>query len=156
LIEAGEPVLGVIAVPPLSELYWAIQGGGAWRDGVRVSVRDAEMFHDQDNVCLGTNAMRAVDPRTVPGRLRNLGSACCEAVFTASGRLAACTFLGEQTHDVAAAAVIVSEAGCRFGTIEGRELTLKEFVAETPIRVPTFVAPPRRLALLMARARRLA
>src|SRR3954447_13739953 len=81
LIDAGEPVLGVIAVPPLGELYWATKGGGAWRDGVRLEAKDAEVIHNQDNVCLGTNAMRAIDPRSLPGRLRDIGSACSEQVF---------------------------------------------------------------------------
>src|SRR5262249_57095418 len=81
LLDAGEPVLGVIAVPPLGELYWASRGGGAWRDGVRLRAEDAETFHNQDNVCVGTNALRALDPRSLPGRLRDLGSACCEAAF---------------------------------------------------------------------------
>src|SRR4051812_41440391 len=62
LIDAGEPVLGVIAIPPLNELFWATKGGGAWKDGHRLQAHDADSFHDQDNVCLGTNAMRTVDP----------------------------------------------------------------------------------------------
>ncbi|MBX6316424.1 MAG: inositol monophosphatase [Isosphaeraceae bacterium] len=155
LLDAGEPVLGVIAIPPLGELYWAIRGGGAWRDGHRIEARDAETFHGQDNVCLGTNAMRAIDPRSMPGRLRDLGSACSELAFTASSRLQCCTHLGEQAHDLAAGAVIAAEAGCHFGTIDGRELSPAEFLAETPVRVPTFVAAPRRLRALMAMARRL-
>ena len=154
LIDDGEPVLGVIAVPPLRELYWATKGGGAFRDGQKLVAHDAEIFHEQDNVCLGTNAMRAVDPRSLTGRLRDIGSACCEMVFTASNRLQASTFLGEQTHDVAAGAVIVSEAGCGFATIDGRYLSAAEFVSETPIKVPTFVAPPGRLKALVASARR--
>ncbi len=155
MIDAGEPALGVIAIPPLGELFWAVKGQGAFRDGQRLDVRDADEFHDQDNVCLGTNAMRAVDPRTVPGRLRDLGSACCELTFTAAGRLAASTFLGEAAHDVAAGVVITTEAGCAIGTIDGRRLTPAEMVAATPVAVPTFIAPPRRLAFLMAHARRL-
>jgi fructose-1,6-bisphosphatase/inositol monophosphatase family enzyme len=155
LIDAGEPVLGVIAVPPLDELFWAVKGEGAWLAGVRLFAHDADTFHNQDNVCLGTNAMRAVDPRSVPGRLRDLGSACCELTFTASNRLQACTFLGEAAHDVAAGAVIATEAGCRFGTIDGRLLSAAEFVAETPVSTPTFIAPPRRLQALQKRARRL-
>lgn len=155
LLVAGEPVLGVIAIPPLGELFWAVKGGGAWRDGVQVWARDADVFHPQDNVCVGTNALRVVDPRSLPGRLRDLGSACCELAFVASSRLSVCTFLGEQTHDVAAGAVLTAEAGCRFGTLDGRWLSPAEFVAETPVRVPTFIAPPRRLAALMAAARRL-
>jgi fructose-1,6-bisphosphatase/inositol monophosphatase family enzyme len=153
LIDDGEPTLGVIAIPPLGELYWASKGGGAWRDGVRIAVADSDKFHTQDNLCVGTNALRALDPRTLPGRLRDLGSACCEQAFVACGRLVACTFLGEATHDVAAGAVIVSEAGARFATIDGEHLTPTQFVARTPVPRPTFVAPPRRLEALLKVAR---
>jgi myo-inositol-1(or 4)-monophosphatase len=155
LIDAGEPVLGVIGIPPVGELFWAVKGAGAWRDGERLQARDADAFHNQDNVCVGTNALRVIDPRTLPGRLRDLGTACCEAAFVACNRLQVCTFLGEGTHDIAAGTVIAAEAGCGFGTADGRHLTPAEFVAETPVRAVTFVAPPRRLALLMAEARRL-
>lgn len=155
LIDTGEPVLGVIVIPPLNERFWAVKGQGAWRDGVRLAALDADAFHGQDNVCVGTNALRALDPRSLPGRLRDLGSACCEITFTACNRLQACTFLGEATHDVAAGAVIAAEAGCAFGTIDGCILSTAEMVAQTPVKTPTFVAPPRRLKALMAAARRL-
>jgi myo-inositol-1(or 4)-monophosphatase len=155
LIVRGEPTLGVIAVPPLGELYWGVNGGGAWLDGRRLAAPDAEAFHNQDNMCVSTNALRVVDPRTLPGRLRDLGSACCEQIFVAADRLQACTFLGEQAHDVAAGVVIAREAGCRFGTIDGEELSAAEMVRRTPIKIPTFVAPPRRLETLMRTARRL-
>jgi len=153
LIDDGQPVLGVIAIPPLGELYWAVKGHGAWCDGDRLQARDADAFHTQDNVCLGTNAMRTVDPRSVTGRLRDLGSACCEQVFVAANRLQACVFLGEQTHDVAAGVVISSEAGCEFGTLGGERLSPAEMVRRTPVATPTFVAPPRRLAAILRDAR---
>jgi myo-inositol-1(or 4)-monophosphatase len=155
LIVAGEPVLGVIAVPPLGELYWAVKGGGAWLDGRRLRALDANEFHNQDNVCVGTNALRVVDPRTLPGRLRDLGSACCEQSFVAANRLQACTLLGEATHDIAAGLVVATEAGCCFGTLAGEHLLAAEMLRRTPITCPTFVAAPRRLAALMAMARSL-
>jgi myo-inositol-1(or 4)-monophosphatase len=153
LLARGEPVLGVIAVPPLRELFWAVKGAGAWLDGRRLHAQDASSFHNQDNVCVGTNALRAVDPRSLPGRLRDLGSACCEQVFVAADRLQACTLLGEQAHDVTAGVVIASEAGCQFATITGEHLSPAEMVRRTPIIQPTFVAAPRRLAALLAMAR---
>jgi fructose-1,6-bisphosphatase/inositol monophosphatase family enzyme len=153
LIENGEPVLGVIAIPPLNELYWAVKGSGAYRDGVRLTCRDADEFHNQDNVCLGTNAMRAVDTRTLPGRLRDLGSACCEQTFLAANRLQATTMMGEHAHDLAAGVVIAGEAGCLFANIEGEMLTAAEVVKRTPVSIPTFIAPPRRLAALLKTAR---
>ena len=153
LIENGQPVLGVIAIPPLAELYWAVKGQGAWLDGKQLQARDAESIHRQDNICLATNAMRAIDTRSFPGRIRDLGSACCEQVFVAANRLQACTFLGEATHDIAAGVVISSEAGCVFGTLGGERLDPAEMVRRTPITTPTFVAPPRRLQVLERLAR---
>ena len=150
LIDHGEPVLGVIALPPLGELYWATRGGEPLR-----CAPDHDGFHTQDNVCIGTNALRVIDPRSVVGRLRDLGSCCTELVWVACGRLVAVCHLGEKAHDLAAGVVIAHEAGCRFGTIEGRTLSPSELIAETPIRVPTFTAPPRRLQALMASAKRL-
>jgi 3'(2'), 5'-bisphosphate nucleotidase len=32
LIEQGEPVLGVVLAPALELLYWAVKGGGAWKE----------------------------------------------------------------------------------------------------------------------------
>ena len=153
LIDRGEPVLGVIAIPPLGELYWAVQGQGAWRNGQRLLAHDAAEIHNQDNICIGTNALRVIDPRSVPGRLRDLGTACCEQVFVAASRLQACAFLGEATHDIAAGVVISSEAGCAFGTLAGERLSPAEMVRRTPIPTTTFVAPPRRLDTLMRLAR---
>lgn len=40
LIEDGEPVLGVVLAPALDLLYWAVKGGGAWREeGTRPAER---------------------------------------------------------------------------------------------------------------------
>jgi fructose-1,6-bisphosphatase/inositol monophosphatase family enzyme len=153
LIVNGDPALGVIAIPPLGELYWAVKGQGAWLDGQRLLAGDADTFHSQDNMCVGTNALRAIDPRSLQGRLRDLGSACCEQVFVAANRLQACTFLGEATHDIAAGVVISNEAGCVFGTLDGEKLNPSEMVRRTPIATPTFVAPPRRLEALWRMAR---
>ncbi len=32
LVEDGQPVFGVVLAPALELLYWAVQGGGAWRE----------------------------------------------------------------------------------------------------------------------------
>ncbi len=153
LLDAGVPVLGVIAIPPLGELFWATRGGGAWCDGRPIEAHEADTFHSHDNVGVATNALRSLDLRTVPGRIRDLGSACTELAFVSCGRLRAAIFQGEQAHDLAAGAVIASEAGCRFGPIDGPVLSPSEFVAKTPVRVPTIIAPPQRFERLRADVR---
>jgi 3'(2'), 5'-bisphosphate nucleotidase len=42
LIEDGEPVLGVVLAPALDLLYWAVKGGGAWREA---GAGSAERIH---------------------------------------------------------------------------------------------------------------
>ncbi len=153
LIDDGQPVLGVIAIPPLGELYWATHGSGAWRDGERLHALDADFIHDQDNICVGTNALRAVDPRSLKGRLRDLGSACCEQAFVASNRLQASILLGEHAHDVAAGVVLATEAGCHYAAITGERLSPAEVVRSTPISRPVLLAPPQRLEILLGMAR---
>ncbi len=153
LVDGDEPILGVIAIPPLGELFWATKGSGAFRDGERLSARDADRFHDQDNVCVGTNALRAVDPRSLPGRLRDLGSACCEQSFVACNRLQATILMGEHPHDVAAGIVITSEAGCAYATLDGKRLSPAQMFRQTPVATPTLVAAPKRLEALLKLAR---
>jgi myo-inositol-1(or 4)-monophosphatase len=149
----GEPVLGVIAIPQLDETYHAVSGQGAYLNHKRIFASDAPTFHPQDNVGIDCNSLRTIDPRTMPGRLRTMGSACCELVFVAAGRFVSTTFKGEHRHDVMAGSVIVSEAGCHFGRIDGTILTTKQFVENTPIQIPTFIAPPQRLKWLMENAK---
>ena len=149
----GTPVLGVIAIPSLGETYHAVVSQGAYLNDKRIYARDSDSFHAQDNVGVDSNAARALDTRTLPGRLRTMGSACCELAFTACGRFVCTTFRGELRHDLMAGAVITGEAGCEFGRVDGRKLTPEEFVGETPIEVPTFIAPPKRLKWLMENVR---
>lgn len=156
LLDRGEPVAGAIAIPPLGEVYHATRGGGAWRNGERLGrLSDATEFHPQDNVSLSTNALRTLDPRSAPGRLRDLGSACCEMAFLASGRLKLSIFQGEHAHDVAAGTVLLSETGCAFRRFDGEWLTAREFVARTPVPSPTLLGTPGRLEALAGRLRRL-
>jgi myo-inositol-1(or 4)-monophosphatase len=153
LVDGELPAVGVIAVPPLRELFWASQGAGAWLDGQRIHSVDAHRFHDHDNVSVSTNALRSLDARTIPGRIRDLGSACCELAFVSCGRVRASIFQGEQTHDLAAGAVIAAEAGCRFARLDGPFLSAGEFVLNAPITSPTLIAPPGRLQALKASVR---
>lgn len=154
LLDDAQPAVGVIAIPPLGELFWASHGGGAWLDGKPIRAVDAASFHEHDNVSASTNALRVLDPRSIPGRIRDVGSACCELAFVSCGRVRASIFLGEQTHDLAAGAVIAAEAGCVFARLGGSSpLTPGEFVLQAPIKTPTFIAPPGRLAALKPRVR---
>ena len=75
LIDQGEPVLGVIAIPPLGELFWAVKGQGAWLDGQRLTASDAA--DDSTTRTISASAPTPCGP-SIRGRCR-AGSATWEA-----------------------------------------------------------------------------
>lgn len=121
----GELVLGCVYCPRLSEMYTAVKGMGAFRNG--------EPIHVSEKTCLrdalvgmsfahrvetdGNRMMRAIPAlRESVSDMRRLGSAALDLCFTASGRYEAFMELGLHIYDIAAGMVIVREAG---GTVAG-------------------------------------
>jgi myo-inositol-1(or 4)-monophosphatase len=124
----GERHLGVVYDPQLDELYHAVRGGGAFRNGrpVRVS-RETRL----DRALLATGFAydrreSEVDNLNYFGAflkharaLRRDGSAALDLSYVASGRLDGYWELKLQPWDVAAGALLVEEAGGCFGDFSG-------------------------------------
>jgi myo-inositol-1(or 4)-monophosphatase len=124
LVEAGRPVAGVVHAPALSETYAASRGGGATLNGVaiRVSARDslagARIAGPKPMVqsierAIGTSLI--LEPK--------IPSLAYRMALVASGVLDL-ALASEQSHDwdIAAADVILGEAGGRLAEASGRPL----------------------------------
>jgi myo-inositol-1(or 4)-monophosphatase len=124
LVEAGRPVAGVVHAPALSETYAASRGGGATLNGVaiRVSARDslagARIAGPKPMVqsierAIGTSLI--LEPK--------IPSLAYRVALVASGVLDL-ALASEQSHDwdIAAADVILGEAGGRLAEASGRPL----------------------------------
>jgi myo-inositol-1(or 4)-monophosphatase len=115
LLERGEPVVGVIHDPNCDRAYSAVKGQGAFADGRRMGVSAAGW---SDGPLLGIPT-----PRRTPlpaaiyqdwgarGVLRHIGSTCLNLALTACGALDACFAQEVKLWDVAAGALLVTEAG---------------------------------------------
>lgn len=128
-LERGrELVLGVLHLPVLKETLWAERGGGAFRNGEPIRV-SAERRLDRAYVVYSNEreffrrgwgpALQAIVERTYhhPGFLDLYSYA-----LLAAGRVDAIVNIGENPWDIAAAQVIVEEAGGRltdFGGVPG-------------------------------------
>ena len=124
----GEATVGVVYDPLMDELYTAIRGGGAHRNGTPISVSpEPELSRslvatgfaydrresEEDNVVEFTkflNAARAI---------RRDGSAALDLCYVASGRLEGYWELKLSPWDVAAGCLIVEEAGGRTSDTRG-------------------------------------
>ncbi|MGH9026117.1 MAG: inositol monophosphatase family protein [Acidimicrobiia bacterium] len=119
LVEDGLPVVGVVDAPILGETYAGRRGGGATRNGdpLAVSTRSPA-----EAVCATGFPFRAKDrlDRFLPvldralhslEDLRRAGAASLDLSFTASGTFDGYFELGLGPWDVAAGALLVTEAG---------------------------------------------
>jgi myo-inositol-1(or 4)-monophosphatase len=124
----GERRLGVVYDPLLDELYHAVRGGGAFRNGraIRVSqetrldrslLATGFAYDAQQSAEDNLNYFRAFLKRA--RALRRDGSAALDLSYVASGRLEGYWELKLKPWDVAAGALLVEEAGGRFSDFAG-------------------------------------
>ena len=135
----GRPVAGVVYAPGTGDLYLAVTGCGAFRNGRQIR-QDPEKSTKSVATAVVCNEMGYARSREEAEllvgaqsrvlqagcrALRQLGSGCLDLCFVASGRLdvvyAGVCSEGWKPWDYAAGLVICQEAGCTMETIEPQE-----------------------------------
>lgn len=127
LEDDGQPVVGVIHLPALSETYWAARGSGAFLNARPVRVSSESDLRLSMGSALGP--VWDEDDTNASGLRRLLGKLDYSYGFmdsysyasVASGRLEVCISLLDKPWDCAAPACIVREAGGRMTDIHGTE-----------------------------------
>jgi myo-inositol-1(or 4)-monophosphatase len=128
LMEDGVPVVGVVLDPSRGECFTAARGGGAFRNGERISVSGCD---DLDRAVLVTGF--PYDVRTSPVNnldhfanfartaraVRRLGSAAIDLCWVAAGRFDGFWELKLKPWDLAAGVLLVEEAGGRLARFDG-------------------------------------
>jgi myo-inositol-1(or 4)-monophosphatase len=127
LLERGTPVLGVVYNPMTDELYHAVQGEGAFRDGLPIHAGTGGAGAPVLVVSLGERAEGGLD-RFVDGfRVTEVGSTTLKIARVAEGRADAYVSVGMKgVWDVCAAEVIAAEAGAVVLDGEGRPLRYED------------------------------
>ncbi len=126
---AGRTVCGAVLDAASGELFTAVAGRGAWLDGTPVRVSSPASvavaltgtgFHYRPEVRVHQAAETA---RLLPvvRDLRRLGSAALDLCYVACGRLDAYVERGLRPWDLAAARLVVTEAGGRVEGLFGEE-----------------------------------
>jgi len=148
LIADGQAVAGALYMPRTGEMYWGVRGQGAFRNGVRLQVKDRDTIHLEDTLGFTSTAIKTLNVSALAGRIRCLGSIAAEVVYAARGTL--CSHVGcrEGANDLAAALCIAHEAGCVSEYLSGEPFELDTIVREGRTRGAFIIAPPKMAALL--------
>ncbi len=121
LLEHGAPVVGVIDFPAMRERFSAVRHGSATRNG---KVVQTDSHAELDNIHLLTQCSRTqrryrVD---VPLKRRLLGSVTVHLTRVAAGSALAAIEATPKVWDLAAAALVLEEAGGALSLISGDQL----------------------------------
>jgi myo-inositol-1(or 4)-monophosphatase len=127
LLDGDKPLLAVVYAPFLGELYTAERGKGSFRDGKRIRVSQiSDIGKSYIVACEGgsktnkrmSKLFDAIYPDVKD--MRKIGSAAIEGALVASGRADAYATLDIYSWDVAAAVLLVTEAGGRVTDFGGK------------------------------------
>lgn len=136
----GKMVMGVVYDPVRGECFTAMDGCGAYLNGRAIHVSDVETL-DRSLLATGFPYDRRINPDEylfhfreflkTAQEIRRPGAATIDMCYVASGRFDGFWEPKLQPWDIAAAAVIVKEAGGRLSDYKGGEFSIygKETVA---------------------------
>jgi fructose-1,6-bisphosphatase/inositol monophosphatase family enzyme len=150
LLEAGNPVVGVVYDVTRDQLFSAAKGHGAWLGEHRLKVLQTPMA-DNAMLMLTSNLIDASGqcPAYVARwmgqtnwKVRMLGSAAMEAMQLAAGVAHGAITLNGKLWDIAAPAAIVLEAGGRIGDPKGGTIFPYDLKGYAGAKVPYLMAGP--------------
>jgi myo-inositol-1(or 4)-monophosphatase len=133
LLDAGQPLFGIVDLPLLGERYVARAGAGAYLNGARLFIADTARL--AESVIAFTDFAVAADrdyenplhievlSRIAPLALgvRTHGSAALDLAWLAAGRLDASIMLSNRAWDVSAGVLLVREAGGLVYDLDGSD-----------------------------------
>lgn len=133
----GQIVAGVIYQFPTGDIFTAIKGEGAFRNGEPISVKNTEL--NNSLIFSGSFAYKNFYPVFAPhktGLFAPLGASGYEYTRLAQGSIQGVTKIrgGSQIHDNAAGVLIAIEAGAQVASFETGEYTYEtlNFIIGTP------------------------
>jgi len=139
LLRGREMAMGVFYNPQLDEMFVAGRGEGAALNGERLRVMDRAQI-DGDCFMFGPSDFHRGYRFNLPVKIRSLGSTAQHLALVAAGRagLALCR---PRIWDVAAAALLVTEAGGEILHLDGRPYRPAEHLDGRMINPPLIAGP---------------
>ncbi|MDO9173378.1 MAG: inositol monophosphatase [Actinomycetota bacterium] len=136
IVDADGPSAAMVANQATGERYWAVRGGGAWCDGVRIGPTRCV---DVSDSIIGMNGL---PPYPLGYRQsRVLGAVALDLCHVAAGVFDGYVDCVQEAHgvwDYAASVMILREAGAQVVDLLGRELiVLDQEARRTPIAAGT-------------------
>ena len=129
-IHKGEVVFGCVYDPSMDEMFTAEKGKGAFLNGEKISVKDAEfkpliLFNPYPLASWTLDETQAVYEKIYDlGYIDALGSMGLQFAYVAVGRVQLVVMTNKDTFPLFAGKLLVEEAGGKFSDFQGNNLTV--------------------------------
>ncbi len=128
LLYKGEPLVGAVYLPAFDSLYWAAKGGGSYKDGKPIRVKQKEKLKEcyvaygypsraKRDLNIYWNIFKEVFDKV--GAMRRPGAAAIDLCFVAEGIFDGLLEFELNPWDVAAGYLIATEAGAKVSLTRG-------------------------------------
>ncbi len=117
LLKNDIPVMGVVCLPELKELYWAEERKGAHFNGKRCRVAKSTAPRDEEIVIVPSHINKF--DYSFPYKVRCFGSAAAHLCYVARGLCVGALLEGWNEWDVAAGLCVLQEAGAEVTDLNG-------------------------------------
>jgi myo-inositol-1(or 4)-monophosphatase len=148
LVEDGHPLAGVLFRPTNGDLYTAGRGMGAFKNGAPIQASQGAL--KQIRMIAGPKPMFEIAQHALPRveRASSLSSLALRIAYVAEGRVDA-AFASGSSHDwdIAAAEIILIEAGGHMSTLRGEDVAYNR---PDPVHAPLVAAGRERQGDLVA------
>jgi myo-inositol-1(or 4)-monophosphatase len=121
LLQHGAPIVGVVDFPLIGECFWAIAGEGAWRSEDRITT-SAELHPNDEHFLMKCTRTERIFVVSTPLKSRVMGSAAYHLCKIADGTALAGIEATPKVWDLAAAYLILVEAGGSIVTASGETI----------------------------------
>ncbi len=122
----GQPVLGLVYDPVMKNMYWAYQGGGAYRNGKKIFVSKEPNDHWKYYIIGGSSTKLGFSSFSLQqiltekrNKVFRFPSFIYGAIQVANGKFAGGAFYHPTGHDIAALKIITEEAGGKVTDLNG-------------------------------------
>ncbi len=132
-VENGQPKVGVVHIPTLNETYYSVIGKGAFKNGEKINVSNRSSLKETVGLCgffkgFTGRFISYMEDKVI--RIRMLGSIAVGVSYVAAGKADFYIAMRSNPWDIAAAYLILKEAGGMITDVDGRpaDIFSKSFV----------------------------
>ncbi len=135
LLHEDRVMVGFVYLPVLDQLYWAVEGYGAYLNHQKIHVSEDREMIQGTTIVAPTVTFNSFETR-FQGRALSFGSAAAHMCFVAQGHLHGGIIDAVRLYDIAASAVIIHEAGGVLKYLDGESVDLWELLDGRRVRGP--------------------